>query len=279
MSENSVIINVLLKGQESTNKLKKLLQINMLQHDVAFLLETISESFNEALACLNIPSTHSTVAQTSDEHAVVNTGMKRGLRPTPKIGHRRRVHPDSCTKVLGKSIDDGFTWRKYGQKEIFSSKFPRSYFRCTHKYEQNCLATRQVQQSEEHPDMYDITYIGQHICKQANKNSNKESSCILDFSSNSNQQVSPFSSPMSSIKHEHEDECINDQNLNSISSSEQLAVSHNAVGQFTEVLMGLSNDCDSQSFTSSCDAGEELVGDSLDFETMFFFDHQYEPPY
>ena len=42
----------------------------------------------------------------------------------------------------------------------------RSYFRCKHKYEQLCPATRQVQQSEADPSMFEITYIGDHTCTQ-----------------------------------------------------------------------------------------------------------------
>ncbi|KAF8085687.1 hypothetical protein N665_0650s0001 [Sinapis alba] len=67
--------------------------------------------------------------------------------------------------VQAKRIDeDIYAWRKYGQKEILNTKFPRSYFRCTHKPTQGCKATKQVQKLEQNPEMFQITYIGQHTC-------------------------------------------------------------------------------------------------------------------
>lgn len=88
----------------------------------------------------------------------------RSRPPWPGTG-RTRVS-QGCRKELRSSMDDGYSWRKYGQKGIFAAKHPRSYFRCKHKYEQLCPATRQVQQSEEDPSMLEITYIGDHTCTQ-----------------------------------------------------------------------------------------------------------------
>ncbi|XP_041009915.1 probable WRKY transcription factor 53 [Juglans microcarpa x Juglans regia] len=64
-------------------------------------------------------------------------------------------------------LDDGFSWRKYGQKEILNATYPRGYYRCTHRSVQGCLATKQVQRSGEDPTMFAITYRGRHTCAQA----------------------------------------------------------------------------------------------------------------
>ncbi|EOA28741.1 hypothetical protein CARUB_v10024972mg [Capsella rubella] len=74
---------------------------------------------------------------------------------------KKRLH----TRVLeARSSEDKYAWRKYGQKEILNSKFPRSYFRCTHKPTQGCKATKQVQKLEKNPEMFQITYVGYHTC-------------------------------------------------------------------------------------------------------------------
>ncbi|XP_043725858.1 WRKY transcription factor 55 [Telopea speciosissima] len=60
--------------------------------------------------------------------------------------------------------DDGFTWRKYGQKEILGSRFPRSYYRCTHKSFYGCNARKQVQRLDDDPNTFEVTYCGHHTC-------------------------------------------------------------------------------------------------------------------
>lgn len=65
------------------------------------------------------------------------------------------------------SLDDGYSWRKYGQKDILGAKFPRGYYRCTHRNAQGCLATKQVQRSDEDPTTIEVTYRGRHTCTQA----------------------------------------------------------------------------------------------------------------
>ncbi|KAH7677683.1 WRKY domain-containing protein, partial [Dioscorea alata] len=61
--------------------------------------------------------------------------------------------------------DDGYTWRKYGQKDILGSKFPRSYYRCTHKNFYGCEAKKKVQRLNEDPYTYEVSYCGEHTCQ------------------------------------------------------------------------------------------------------------------
>ncbi|XXG75229.1 hypothetical protein AAC387_Pa07g3784 [Persea americana] len=56
--------------------------------------------------------------------------------------------------------DDGYKWRKYGQKSIKNSPNPRSYYRCTNP---RCSAKKQVERSTEDPDTLIITYEGLHL--------------------------------------------------------------------------------------------------------------------
>eukprot|EP01088_Endostelium_zonatum_P012063 TRINITY_DN2622_c0_g1_i3.p1 TRINITY_DN2622_c0_g1~~TRINITY_DN2622_c0_g1_i3.p1 ORF type:complete len:126 (-),score=23.96 TRINITY_DN2622_c0_g1_i3:360-737(-) len=41
-------------------------------------------------------------------------------------------------------LDDGYHWRKYGQKNVKGSRYPRSYYKCTEK---DCPVKKQVEQS------------------------------------------------------------------------------------------------------------------------------------
>ncbi|WVZ64604.1 hypothetical protein U9M48_014099 [Paspalum notatum var. saurae] len=62
------------------------------------------------------------------------------------------------------AVDDGHSWRKYGQKEILGAKHPRGYYRCTHRHSQGCPATKQVQRSDDDPALFDVIYHGDHTC-------------------------------------------------------------------------------------------------------------------
>ncbi|KAI3882373.1 hypothetical protein MKX03_028073 [Papaver bracteatum] len=63
-------------------------------------------------------------------------------------------------------LDDGYSWRKYGQKDIFGAAHPRAYFRCAHRVAQGCLSNKQVQRSDEDSSIFDVTYQGLHTCNQ-----------------------------------------------------------------------------------------------------------------
>ena len=45
----------------------------------------------------------------------------------------------------------------------------RSYYRCTFRNTKGCLATKQVQRSDEDPTIFDITYRGSHTCSNGKK--------------------------------------------------------------------------------------------------------------
>ncbi|KAL3613160.1 hypothetical protein CASFOL_042995 [Castilleja foliolosa] len=56
-------------------------------------------------------------------------------------------------------LDDGYRWRKYGQKAVKNNKFPRSYYRCTH---QGCNVKKQIQRLSKDESVVVTTYEGMH---------------------------------------------------------------------------------------------------------------------
>ncbi|PON71144.1 WRKY domain containing protein [Parasponia andersonii] len=88
---------------------------------------------------------------------------RRSLFKDRRGCYKRRKNSQSRTTV-SPTTEDGQAWRKYGQKEILNAQYPRAYFRCTRKYDQGCRATRQVQQIQDNPKLYQTTYIGEHTC-------------------------------------------------------------------------------------------------------------------
>lgn len=55
---------------------------------------------------------------------------------------------------------DLWAWRKYGQKPIKGSPYPRGYYRCSSS--KGCLARKQVERSRSDPSILVITYTSEH---------------------------------------------------------------------------------------------------------------------
>uniref|UniRef100_A0A7N0VDR5 WRKY domain-containing protein n=1 Tax=Kalanchoe fedtschenkoi TaxID=63787 RepID=A0A7N0VDR5_KALFE len=53
---------------------------------------------------------------------------------------------------------DGYNWRKYGQKQVKGSEYPRSYYKCTHP---NCPVKKKVERSFD-GHIAEIVYKGEH---------------------------------------------------------------------------------------------------------------------
>ncbi|MCL7037822.1 hypothetical protein MKW94_005300 [Papaver nudicaule] len=91
-----------------------------------------------------------------------NFSKKRKVLPTWTEQARACEHTG-----LEEPVEDGYSWRKYGQKDIFGAKHPRGYYRCTHKNAQGCQATKQIQRTDKDTSIFRVMYIGRHTCIQA----------------------------------------------------------------------------------------------------------------
>lgn len=83
----------------------------------------------------------------------VNSGKKKGEKKIrkPRYAFQTRSQVDI--------LDDGYRWRKYGQKAVKNNKFPRSYYRCTY---QGCNVKKQVQRLTKDEGIVVTTYEGMH---------------------------------------------------------------------------------------------------------------------
>ncbi|XP_066334731.1 transcription factor WRKY45-2-like [Miscanthus floridulus] len=90
--------------------------------------------------------------------------------------------------------DDGHQWRKYGEKKLSISNFPRFYYRCTYKNDMKCPATKQVQQKDtSDPPLFSATYFNHHTCSTSS--SAVGSARDIASQSSSNKAVSICFSP------------------------------------------------------------------------------------
>ncbi|KAG0488727.1 hypothetical protein HPP92_007334 [Vanilla planifolia] len=167
----------LIKG----NHLMAQLRVLMLFEDCSELAETLFEeavrSSTEALSLLrpcrcNPPQPTAKVG--SALRRSLSDGKNDNARPrmeaeseTPE-GQKKRKKSQTWTTVTTGPHFDGYQWRKYGQKVINKSKFPRIYYRCTHSKEQGCLARKTVQRKEGGEGKeteFAVSYKMHHTCK------------------------------------------------------------------------------------------------------------------
>ncbi|KAJ4786051.1 WRKY DNA-binding protein 70 [Rhynchospora pubera] len=219
----NLILKDLLKGQESAHRLSNLVNGS---EEVKGLMGEILDTFSRVIPALQTSEAvnEAGLTESADPKSEISKKKRKGLDGSDQItGSRRSVRQASTQRVIQTStIEDGHLWRKYGQKEILNSKHPRSYYRCTHKYDQGCKAQKHVQRSEEDPTVLIISYTGHHTCKSVSSPteiiqsfSHNNSSRLISFESNttiSNNnkpgQENKVSTSVQSLKQDGEEEVL-----------------------------------------------------------------------
>ncbi|XP_068667357.1 probable WRKY transcription factor 75 [Aristolochia californica] len=93
--------------------------------------------------------------------AEASHGSENEFKGLKKKGEKKIRKPRYAfqTRSQVDILDDGYRWRKYGQKAVKNNKFPRSYYRCTH---QGCNVKKQVQRLSKDEGVVVTTYEGMH---------------------------------------------------------------------------------------------------------------------
>ncbi|CAN6332640.1 unnamed protein product [Urochloa humidicola] len=89
---------------------------------------------------------------------------EQGSGPLPPAGSKRRSRGcgEARARIVSSAMDDGYAWRKYGEKSIQDHRNPRFYFRCAYRGELGCGARKQVERREDDPSLFHTTYFGDH---------------------------------------------------------------------------------------------------------------------
>ncbi|KAF8719461.1 hypothetical protein HU200_024181 [Digitaria exilis] len=160
------VSDLVAKGKESAIALRAMLGATP-PDDLGDLAEQILRCCDRALAALRGATKESSAAATRKRKPELHGPQT----PPATTSKRMRLSGgERANKQVEKkwTMEDGFLWRKYGQKDIHGSKYPRLYFRCSYKEDHGCMARRQVQQSEDDPSVYLINYFGEHTCCRDN---------------------------------------------------------------------------------------------------------------
>ncbi|CAN6169258.1 unnamed protein product [Urochloa humidicola] len=130
------------------------------------LIDGIMSSLSSAMSALDTTTTGGGGQGQGRRRRRAGAVAGPGPQRRSSTSTRRRSHSPFLRTVTTSTLDDGNSWRKYGQKHIQDSpNNPRSYYRCTHRPDQGCRATRQVQVSDDNPSEFLINYFGHHTCR------------------------------------------------------------------------------------------------------------------
>ncbi|KAL4388816.1 hypothetical protein GQ457_09G024680 [Hibiscus cannabinus] len=119
---------------------------------------SFSSSSNEAANDIHEP----TKVEDNEEQEEDQDKTKKQLNLKPKKKNQKRQREPRfafMTKSEVDHLDDGYRWRKYGQKAVKNSPFPRSYYRCTSA---GCGVKKRVERSSDDATIVVTTYEGQH---------------------------------------------------------------------------------------------------------------------
>ncbi|GFY98645.1 WRKY DNA-binding protein 23 [Actinidia rufa] len=160
----------LLDVQDSTPSIFDILQFSTPTHDqISLVPKKPSEVVNQ-------PTTPNSSISSASNDEQISKGVetmkkkkkKRSKRPrrNSKLNPRKKCEKRKrearfafTTKSEVDHLEDGYRWRKYGQKAVKNSPFPRSYYRCTST---SCHVKKRVERSMSDPSMVVTTYEGKH---------------------------------------------------------------------------------------------------------------------
>ncbi|KAE9600861.1 hypothetical protein Lal_00011201 [Lupinus albus] len=128
--------------------------------------ETLATTLNSS--CITSSSTEAGAVEVSGKRKKDELDVRGEGRESPKKRNKKKKKGEKkeneprfvfMTKSEVDYLEDGYRWRKYGQKAVKNSPYPRSYYRCT---TQKCKVKKRVERSFQDPTTVLTTYEGQH---------------------------------------------------------------------------------------------------------------------
>ncbi|KAK1305581.1 putative WRKY transcription factor 4 [Acorus calamus] len=106
----------------------------------------------------SIPPTNSSVSTMPPQQIPPSNSETKSTGTESLEGSHSEQRSQHTSLTVDKPADDGYNWRKYGQKQVKGSEYPRSYYKCTHS---NCPVKKKVERSLD-GQVTQIIYKGEH---------------------------------------------------------------------------------------------------------------------
>ncbi|PIN04197.1 hypothetical protein CDL12_23273 [Handroanthus impetiginosus] len=103
-----------------------------------------------------------------DDRSDAVHGQTSGSRPCKSKRRVRKIIKVPAISSNNKDIPpDQYSWRKYGEREIKGSPYPRCYYKCRMMKDWTCPARKYVERDIDDPRMLFVIYEGEHRHNQA----------------------------------------------------------------------------------------------------------------
>ncbi|KAL2527360.1 WRKY domain-containing protein [Abeliophyllum distichum] len=99
------------------------------------------------------------------------------IRPRGRKNQQKKMVREMTQEELSA---DSWAWRKYGQKPIKGSPYPRNYYRCSTS--KGCAARKHVERSPTDPAIFVVSYTGEHTHPRPSQRNSLAGSTRTKFS-------------------------------------------------------------------------------------------------
>nr|QFI57460.1 WRKY65 [Glycyrrhiza glabra] len=129
-------------------------------HPLPLQTSSLSSSFSYSSVAAPPKSAQTQEKQQQQQRIKQPHQHQAGSVTTPRSKRRKNQLKKVCQVPVESLSSDIWAWRKYGQKPIKGSPYPRGYYRCSSS--KGCLARKQVERNRSDPTMFIVTYTAEH---------------------------------------------------------------------------------------------------------------------